>query len=107
MRMIETRIAAIVLVLLTAAAIAVVARRAAVPYETALAIVGLGAGLFIGSQRIHLTSNLILFVLLPGLLFESSFNVRWRHLRDNLAAVVGLSTIGVLLTTAVVDCWAA
>ncbi|HEX4211934.1 MAG TPA: sodium:proton antiporter [Candidatus Dormibacteraeota bacterium] len=100
--MIETRIAALVVILLIAAAIAVVARRAAVPYETALAIVGLGVGLIIGSRPIHLTSSLILFVLLPGLLFESSFNIRWRHVRDNLAAIVGLSTVGVLLTTAVV-----
>lgn len=100
--MIETRIAALVIILIAAAAIAVVARRAAVPYETALAIAGLAAGLIIGQRPVDLTSSVILFVLLPGLLFESSFNVRWRHLRDNLAAVICLSTVGVLLTTVVV-----
>jgi NhaP-type Na+/H+ or K+/H+ antiporter len=67
--MIESRIAVLVVLLLVAAVIAVVARRAAVPYETALAIVGLGAGLLIGSRPVHLSSGLILFVLLPGLLF--------------------------------------
>jgi CPA1 family monovalent cation:H+ antiporter len=46
--------------------------------------------------------DLILFVLLPGLLFDTGFRLRWPLLRQNLLAVAALATVGVVLTTAVV-----
>jgi CPA1 family monovalent cation:H+ antiporter len=100
--MIENQIAAFVVLLMVAAGIATLVRRAPFPYITALALVGLGAGLAIGPQPYHLTSKLILLVLLPGLLFEAAFNIKWRRLQDNLIAIATLATLGVLVTTAVV-----
>lgn len=99
--MIETQVTAFVVVLMVAAVIGVIVRRVPVPYVTALAVVGLAAGLTGIKQPFHFTPNLILFVLVPGLLFEAAFNLRWRHLWGNLTATVTLATVGVLVTTAV------
>jgi CPA1 family monovalent cation:H+ antiporter len=62
----------------------------------------MAAGLVLGHGEVHLTPGLILFVLVPGLLFEAFFNLSWADLRANLVAVAALATLGVLLTTAVV-----
>ncbi len=72
-----------------------------VPYVSALALAGLVAAPFIG-EKVNLTHDLILFVLLPGLLFEAAFNLSWRELRANLVTVIALATAGVALTGGVV-----
>jgi CPA1 family monovalent cation:H+ antiporter len=100
--MIEARVESFVLLLMAACAVAVLVKAVPVPYVSALALVGLLGGLLVGRGQIQLTHSLILFVLLPGLLFEAAFNLSWRELRANLVAVVALATLGVLLTTAVI-----
>jgi CPA1 family monovalent cation:H+ antiporter len=99
----ETRFAWLVLLLLVAAAVVgLIVKVVPVPYVSALALLGLGAGSLLGPGELHLTQSLILFVLLPGLLFEAAYNLSWRRLGENMVAVVALATAGVLLTTAVV-----
>ncbi|MDQ6885267.1 MAG: sodium:proton antiporter [Candidatus Dormibacteraeota bacterium] len=100
--MIEGGVAGFVILLMAATAVAILVKRVPVPYVTALALVGLVGGALIGAHRLHLSHSLILFVLVPGLLFEAAFNLDWKHLRDNFIAVVALATLGVLVTTAVV-----
>jgi monovalent cation:H+ antiporter, CPA1 family len=99
---IEARVETFVLLLMAACAVALVVKAVPVPYVSALALVGLLAGLVVGRGQLQLTHSLILFVLLPGLLFEAAFNLSWRELRANLVAVIALATLGVVLTTAVV-----
>jgi CPA1 family monovalent cation:H+ antiporter len=99
---IEARVETFVLLLMAACAVALLVKAVPVPYVSALALVGLLAGLVVGRGQLQLTHALILFVLLPGLLFEAAFNLSWRELRANLVAVVALATLGVVLTTAVV-----
>jgi monovalent cation:H+ antiporter, CPA1 family len=99
---IEARVETFVLLLMAACAVALLVKAVPVPYVSALALAGLVAGLIFGRGQLQLTHSLILFVLLPGLLFEAAFNLSWRELRANLVAVVALATLGVLLTTAVV-----
>ncbi len=94
----ESGVAALVLLLTVAVVIAILVRRLPIPYVVALAVVGAVGGSFAAGRPIHLTHSLILFILLPGLLFEAAFNLRWRHLRANLAGVVALATVGVFLT---------
>lgn len=100
--MIESQVTAFVVVLMVAAAIAVVVRRVPVPYVTALAVVGLVAGIVGLRQPFRFTSDLILFILVPGLVFEAAFNLDWRLLWKNLTATVALATVGVLVTTVIV-----
>ena len=99
---IETRVETFVLLLMAACAVALLVKAVPVPYVSALALVGLLGGLLLGPGQLQLTHSLILFVLLPGLLFEAAFNLSWRELRANLVAVLALATLGVFLTTAVV-----
>lgn len=100
--MIESNITAFVALLIVAAAVAVLAEQLPIPYVSALALTGVAIGVVVGPQHLHLTHALLLFVLLPGLLFEAGFNLRWSVLRPILATVVVLATVGVLITTAVV-----
>src|SRR5262249_48957991 len=82
---------------------AVVVRWIAVPAETLLAVLGLAVGAIIGRGELpSIGGNLILFVLLPGLIFTAGFRLDWRLLRQNLLAGAGLATAGVGLTPAVV-----
>ncbi|MDQ6877706.1 MAG: sodium:proton antiporter [Candidatus Dormibacteraeota bacterium] len=99
--MIESGIAIFVLLLMAAAAVAILVGRLPIPYVSALALVGVVGGTVIGFNGLQLTPSLILFGLVPGLLFEAAYNLNWKHLRDNLISVGALATLGVLLTTAV------
>jgi CPA1 family monovalent cation:H+ antiporter len=99
---IETQVQEFVLLLMIAAAVAMLVKRLPVPYVTALALVGAGAGLLPHPAAPALTHSAILFVILPGLLFEAGFNLRWNLLSRDLVAVGVLATFGVLLTTGAV-----
>ena len=100
--MIESGVANFVVLLIGAVLVAVAVKRLPVPYVTALAVLGLAFGALVGIPRLHLSHSLILFVLVPGLLFEAAFNLEWKQLKDNLLAVVALATVGVLLTAGLV-----
>jgi CPA1 family monovalent cation:H+ antiporter len=99
--MIQSSLTALVVLLAIAVVTAVLTRRLPVPYVVTLALVGVAAGALVRGGPVHLSHELILLILLPGLLFEGAFNLRWSHLRANLAAVLALATLGVFLTTGV------
>lgn len=101
--LIESQVALFVLLLLVAALVAAFVKLVPIPYVTALALVGALAGSFLhGIGAPHLTRSLILFVLLPGLLFESGFNLDWRQLREGFLPILILATAGVLLTAGLI-----
>jgi monovalent cation:H+ antiporter, CPA1 family len=98
----QTGVALFVLLLLVGSAVAVLVRLVPVPYESALALTGLILGIVLGPGELpSLGGDLILFLLLPGLLFNAAFRLEWGLLRQNLPAVVVLATAGVGLTTLV------
>jgi CPA1 family monovalent cation:H+ antiporter len=99
---IQAQVTGFVALLLAAALLATLARGLPVPYLTLLAVLGAVASPLLAGHVPPLDGSLILFVVLPGLLFEAAFNLDWRHLRDNLLAVVLLATVGVAVTMAVV-----
>ncbi|HVC43075.1 MAG TPA: sodium:proton antiporter [Candidatus Saccharimonadales bacterium] len=99
--MLEANTEAFVALLLISATVAVIIKRVPVPYVVALAVVGCAGGVVFGAGRIILTPSLILFILLPGLLFEAAFNLQWPRLRSGAIQILALATIGVLVTTAV------
>jgi CPA1 family monovalent cation:H+ antiporter len=98
----QSGVAVFVAFLMVASAVAVLAERLPIPYETVLALVGLAVGAILGEQNIHVTGDLLLFVFLPGLLFEAGFNLHWGNLREHLVGVALLATVGAFITTAVV-----
>lgn len=99
--MIEQQVAEFVVLLGIAAVAGTALRRLPVPSSVVLALIGLAGGLVLGPVDLGLSPDVLLFVLLPGLLFDASFNLRWEVLRGNLAAAIALATVGVVLTTVV------
>jgi monovalent cation:H+ antiporter, CPA1 family len=99
----QQRVGLVVLLLIVGSTVAVLVRFVPVPYESVLALIGLIVGVTVGPGELPgVGGDLILFVLLPGLLFDAGFRLEWRLLRQNLLAVVALATAGVGLTTLVV-----
>ncbi len=95
--------------LLVAALSAIVLKRIRLPYTVGLVLVGLALGYLTESvpqlawlSGVQLSPEIILFVFLPTLIFESAFNLDSRLLAKNLAPVVLLAVPGLLLSTALV-----
>ncbi len=93
----------IVLLLVVAAAVAVAVRRVRLPYTVALVVVGLGLA-FLPADfiQIDVSSDLILAVLVPPLLFEATVHISWGRLKRDLAPVLLLALGGTLLGAFVV-----
>ena len=104
-----TTVVGIIGLLLIAAATAIGLKRARLPYTVGLVLVGLVLGgvahrtpLLEPFQQLTLSPELILFVFLPTLIFESAFNLDFRLLSRNLAPVLTLAAPGLLISTAIV-----
>lgn len=104
-----TVVVAIVGLLLVAAAAAIGLRRTNLPYTVGLVLVGLGLGALSQEvewleplHQVSLSPEIILFIFLPTLIFESAFNLDSRLLSQNLAPVLALAAPGLVLSTAMV-----
>lgn len=91
-----------VVFLAAAAGVALVARRAAIPYSVAFVGFGLVVGALAGVGRIEVTPGLVLIVLLPGLIFEASYQIEIGRLRATGSAVFLLAGPGVLIVAGLV-----
>ncbi|MDQ6636793.1 MAG: cation:proton antiporter [Candidatus Dormibacteraeota bacterium] len=100
--MLQANLTTFVVLLVVASAVAILVKAVPVPYEVALAVVGLVAGSLAAPIPFQLTPTVILAAFLPGLLFEAAYRLDWRLLRRNLVAVIALATVGVLLTSLLV-----
>jgi CPA1 family monovalent cation:H+ antiporter len=82
--------------------VAIAARRLRLPYTIGLVVVGA----ILAISRIDvgpaLTSELILDIILPPLLFEAALALRWRDLRRDLAPILTLSIFGTIVAMAAV-----
>src|SRR5690349_2224685 len=78
--------------------VAVASRYMRLPYTVALVVAGLIIALTPFHPAITLTSDVILFVFLPALLFESAYNLHFADVRDNLRPIALLAVPGVILT---------
>ncbi len=91
----------IIELLLIVSLVAIVVRRLRVPYTVALVFVGLL--LTAQSQlNIELTSELILALFVPPLVFEAAFHLNLNELRHNLGTILLLAVPGVILTMLIV-----
>jgi CPA1 family monovalent cation:H+ antiporter len=88
---------ALVLLLIIAAAVAVLARRIGVPYIIGLVFVGLIVGVGLHLDSLRLSSDLVFYVFLPILLFESGYKLEATLLRDQWRRIAVLVVPGVLV----------
>jgi NhaP-type Na+/H+ or K+/H+ antiporter len=92
-----------------AALSAIFVKKAKFPYTIGLLIVGILIG-FLSSRvellapmrEVQLTPDIILFLILPTLLFEASINIDARLLSRNPVPILLLATVGLLISTAIV-----
>jgi CPA1 family monovalent cation:H+ antiporter len=88
------------LLLLISAVVAMLTRRLRLPYSVGLVAAGIVLALLPFSPQIALTKDLLFTVLLPPLIFEAAFYLRWKDLRKDLPVVLLLATLGVICSAA-------
>jgi len=84
-----------------AAFVAIVARPLRLPYTVALVIAGLAVGIAAGAAGIPslpVSSDIVLLVLLPGLVFEAGYRLRFPELRRWFRGLA-LLAIGMFIST--------
>ena len=82
--------------------LASLARRGYLPESVLLVVIGLVAGHAFPALRSYVSADLMLFVLVPGLVFDAAFDIEWRVVRGVLPALVGLAGPGVVVSAFVV-----
>ena len=100
----------VITLLLIASATLAITKRINLPFSIALVLVGMALTWVAQTfpvvealqPNIDISPDLILFVFLPTLIFESAFNMDSRMLRANLAPVLGLAAPGLLLSTFII-----
>ena len=110
-------VAVVVGLLLFAATTKGIADRFRLPFTVTLVLVGIalkelgeiGPAVFHFFADIRVEPEVILFVFLPTLVFESAYNMDSRLLRRNLAPVLTLAVPGLVVSTGVIGLivWAA
>ena len=100
--MTATQALALLLLILGSCAIAGLARRRGVAAPILLVLAGLAASCIPGVPVFRLQPDLILFVVLPPLVYTTALESSYLNLRDNLRTLTLLSVGLVLFTTAVV-----
>jgi monovalent cation:H+ antiporter, CPA1 family len=92
---------AMLLLLLIAALVAIVTTRLSLPYSVGLVLAGMILAFLPSAPRITLTKELVFDALLPPLIFEAAFYLRWNQLRRDLPVILTLASAGVVLSGAV------
>src|SRR5450432_4733713 len=79
-----------------ATVVAIAVRQVRFPYTVALVLVGLGLGALRLLPAPHLTKDLLFAVILPGLLFEASFNIDAKQFWASRLTIGALAFPGVI-----------
>ena len=82
--------------------VAVVARRARVPYALALVVTGLVIGVPRLLPQVHLNPHILFTLFLPPLLFESAINLRVAALRRNAVPIAIYALVGTVASAFIV-----
>ncbi|MFT7184175.1 MAG: CPA1 family monovalent cation:H+ antiporter [Oceanicoccus sp.] len=100
---------AVITLLFIATLISFILRNSKIPYTVALVIVGIGLGYivenlgvlgFLGEFR--LSPELVFYVFLPTLIFESAFHTNLKSFTQNMGNIISLATIGMLISTGLI-----
>ena len=92
----------LVFILVTVAAVAIVANRTRIPAAILLVLVGLVLSLTPGLPRVELTPELVLLLVVPPLIYSAGVAMSWREFRSNIRSITLLAVGGVIFTTAAV-----
>lgn len=92
----------LVLLLSTVLVVALASKYIRVPYTVLLVVAGLLIAVSPIDVSLNLTPDVILFIFLPALLFESAYNLSFAEVRENLRPIALLAVPGVILTAAFV-----
>ncbi|MCZ6852299.1 MAG: cation:proton antiporter [Gammaproteobacteria bacterium] len=103
-------VSAVTTLLLVAAAVLALSKKLKLPFTVMLVVAGIGISewvkwnpLFLTSLvDFHISPDVIMFVFLPTLIFESSLHLDARQLRRNLLPVLTLAIPGLLISTAII-----
>jgi Na+/H+ antiporter len=88
--------------LIVVAALAILAKKVALPYPVLLVIGGLALGFVPGLPAVQLEPEIVFLFLLPPLLYPAAIFTSWRDFRASLSSILLLAIGLVLLTTAFV-----
>ena len=104
-----TNILIVIALIFIASISAIIVKKAKFPYTIGLLLVGILIGYLATRiewlapmREIQLTPDIILFLILPTLLFEASINIDTRLLSKNLLPILLMATVGLLISTAIV-----
>lgn len=100
----------LIFLLLVAAGTLSFTKRAKLPLTVTLLVVGMGLSALIRAYpdcfgmlgTLEISHDLILFIFLPTLIFESTFNMNVQAFRENLGPILLLAIPGVLISTAII-----
>ena len=99
----------LVLLLLIATISAILLKKINFPYTIGLVIIGFGFAWICARipgleqvRQLRLNHDIILYVLLPTLIFDASVNINTRMLKKNLLPVMALAAPGLVISTVVV-----
>jgi len=103
-------VGSIIALLLLAVAILAVTKKTRLPFTVALVLVGMALSAFADHhpvahslfQQLDLSPDIILYVFLPTLIFESTLNLDSRQLRHNLGEILTLAVPGLLISTGLI-----
>lgn len=103
-------VTATALLLLIAAGTLGLTKRFKLPFTIILVLVGMAISALVARYpetlgvlgKLEISPDLILFVFLPTLIFESTFNMDVQRLRQNLGPVLALAAPGLLISTALI-----
>jgi len=102
----ESLLITFLIFLTVAVLVAYAANRFRIPYTIAMVLVGLGVSILHLGQNFpfpfELEPDLILFIFLPGLLFEASYHIDLSLLRANLRTILLLAIPGVMISMLIV-----
>ena len=104
----------IIVLLLVAATVMALSKRVKIPFTVLLVLVGAGITIIADTfadqhiavlsmlRGLSLSPDLILYVFLPTLIFESAFNLNARQLWQNIIPILTLAVPGLLLSTGII-----
>ncbi len=92
----------LVILLAIAALVAIIIRRLRFPYTVALVLVGLALSFVPNFLPFEVSSEVILAILVPPLLFEATLHIKWKNLRDDFGIIMILAVGGTLIGTFIV-----